>query len=126
MKTVSTTVINPKQVITIFNILRSIGLNTSHRGTKYLNKAIQIMIMSNNDVIIVEDIYKSVANIYGNITPKQVKNDISYAISSRVECRTIQNFEKVFGFEYDHYYFTNKTIIEEVARIIKKKFINQA
>ena len=73
MKTVSTTVINPKQVITIFNILRSIGLNTSHRGTKYLNKAIQIMIMSNNDVIIVEDIYKSVANIYGNITPKQFK-----------------------------------------------------
>lgn len=34
------TKINPKQVITIFNILRSIGLNTSHRGTKYINKAV--------------------------------------------------------------------------------------
>ena len=39
------TKINPKQVITIFNILRSIGLNTSHRGTKYINKAIQIITM---------------------------------------------------------------------------------
>lgn len=28
-------VISSKQIITIFNILRSIGLNTSHRGTKY-------------------------------------------------------------------------------------------
>ena len=33
--------IDNKQVIIIFNVLRSLGLNTSLRGTKYLNKAIQ-------------------------------------------------------------------------------------
>lgn len=116
--------INSKQVITIFNILRSIGLNTSHKGTKYINKAIQIMLMADNDIVIIDNVYKNIANIYGNITPKQVKNDISYALNSRVEEKTIKNFEKIFGFEYDNYYFTNKNIIEEITRIIKADFIN--
>lgn len=120
MKGVNTNIIiNPKVVITIFNILRSIGLNTSHRGTKYINKAIQIITLSDNDIVIIEDIYKSIANIYGNTTSKQVKNDISYAIKSRNEEKAENNFEGIFGFEYDEYYFTNKTIIEEISRIIK-------
>lgn len=45
------TVIKPKQIITIFNILRDIGLNTSHRGTKYLSKAVQILIITDNDIV---------------------------------------------------------------------------
>ena len=39
-------VLNSKQIITIFNILRAIGLNTSHRGTKYINKAVQLLIVT--------------------------------------------------------------------------------
>lgn len=115
----SNNVINNKNIITIFNILRSIGLNTSHRGTKYINKAIQLMTLTDNDIVIVENIYNTIATIYGNTTPKQVKNDISYALKSRIEKKSKDNFEKIFGFEYDEYYFTNKTIIEEIARIIK-------
>ena len=114
-------VISSKQIITIFNILRSIGLNTSHRGTKYINKAVQIIARNDNDIVIVNDIYKDIADIYGNITPKQVKNDISYSLNSRVDEKTIKNFEKIFGFEYDSYYFTNKIIIEEISRIIKEE-----
>ena len=121
---VNSNTISSKQVITIFNILRSIGLNTSHRGSKYINKAIQIVLMSNNDIIVIENIYKNIASIYGNITPKQVKNDISYAINNRIEEKTITNFEKFFGFEYDQYYFTNKIIIEEIARIVERKSAN--
>ena len=112
-------IINPKQVIKIFNILRAIGLNTSHRGTKYINKAVQILIVADNDIIVIEDIYKRIANLYGNITPKQVKNDISYALNNRQEEKTIKNFERIFNFEYDQYYFTNKNIIEEIVRIIR-------
>ena len=111
-------VIKPKQIITIFNILRDIGLNTSHRGTKYINKAVQILIATDNDIIKAKDIYNSISNYYDNITPKQVKNDISYALNSRLEEKAEKNFEKVFGFEYDQYYFTNKTIIEEIARVV--------
>ena len=112
-------VINSKNIIAIFNILRSIGLNTSHRGTKYINKAIQLMTLNDNDIVIVENIYNTIATIYGNTTSKQVKNDISYAIKSRVEQKSKDNFEKIFGFEYDKYYFTNKMIIEEISRLIK-------
>lgn len=112
-------VINPRQVINIFNILRAIGLNTSHRGTKYINKAVQILTVADNDIIVIEDVYKSIANLYGTITSKQVKNDISYALNSRQEEKTIKNFKRIFNFEYDKYYFTNKNIIEEIARIVR-------
>lgn len=116
--------INPKQIIYIFNILRDMGLNTSHRGTKYLNKAIQILVATDNDIVKIKDIYISISNYYHNVTPKQVKNDISYALKSRTEKKAEKNFENVFGFEYDQYYFSNKTIIEEVARIMKIKSIS--
>lgn len=122
MQTKINIAIKPKQIITIFNILRDIGLNTSHRGTKYINKAIQILVTTDNDIIKAKDIYNSISNYYSNITPKQVKNDISYALNSRIEEKAKKNFEKVFGFEYDQYYFTNKTIIEEIARVVKVEF----
>lgn len=122
MQTNINIVIKPKQIITIFNILRDIGLNTSHRGTKYINKAVQILVTTDNDIIKAKDIYNSISNYYSNITPKQVKNDISYALNSRTEEKAKKNFEKVFGFEYDQYYFTNKTIIEEIARVVKVEF----
>ena len=122
MQTKINIAIKPKQIITIFNILRDIGLNTSHRRTKYINKAVQILVTTDNDIIKAKDIYNSISNYYSNITPKQVKNDISYALNSRIEEKAKKNFEKVFGFEYDQYYFTNKTIIEEIARVVKVEF----
>lgn len=122
MQTKINIAIKPKQIITIFNILRDIGLNTSHRGTKYINKAVQILVTTDNDIIKAKDIYNSISNYYSDITPKQVKNDISYALNSRTEEKAKKNFEKVFGFEYDQYYFTNKTIIEEIARVVKVEF----
>lgn len=122
MQTKINIAIKPKQIITIFNILRDIGLNTSHRGTKYINKAVQILVTTDNDIIKAKDIYNSISNYYSNITPKQVKNDISYALNSKTEEKAKKNFEKVFGFEYDQYYFTNKTIIEEIARVVKVEF----
>lgn len=122
MQTKINIAIKPKQIITIFNILRDIGLNTSHRGTKYINKAVQILITTDNDIIKAKDIYNSISNYYSDITPKQVKNDISYALNSRTEEKAKKNFEKIFGFEYDQYYFTNKTIIEEIARVVKVEF----
>ena len=117
---INNSTINHKQIIAIYNILRSIGLNTSHRGAKYINKAIQlVIILSDNDIVIINTIYNDIAKVYDNITQKQIKNDISYALNSRVEEKAIKNFERIFDFEYDSYYFTNKTIIEEIARVVK-------
>lgn len=115
-------IINPKTTITIFNILRDIGLNTSHRGTKYINKAVQLLLTSNNDIFVLENIYNCIANIYDNTSPKQIKNDISYALKSRNEEKSKHNFEKIFRFEYDSYYFTNKIIIEEISQIILNNY----
>lgn len=110
--------ISPNQVLTIFNILRSLGFNTSHRGSKFINKSVQLVVSYDTDIIILEDIYSKIAENYINVTPEQIKNDIYYAINSRNTKKSIQNFESIFGFEYDAYYFTNKNIIEEIAKVI--------
>lgn len=60
----------------------------------------------------------AVAIAYSNISPKQVKNYINYALNSKNIKKTSENFERIFGFEYSISYFTNKKIIEEIARVV--------
>ena len=115
--------INYKKSILIYNILRDLGLMPTLKGTKFLNKAIQIVLNSNNEFIILEDVYKEIALNYTNFNNVQVRNVIKYAIDNRDEEKSIANFEKIFGYKYDSYYFTNKIIIEEIARIIRYKNI---
>lgn len=91
------------------------------KGTKFLNKAVQIVLNSNNEFIVLEDVYKKIALNYINFNSIQVRNAIKYAIDNRDEKKSIVNFEKVFGYKYDSYLFTNKVIIEEIARVIKNK-----
>ena len=111
--------ISSKATILIYNILRDLGLIPTLKGTKLLNKAIQIVIKSNDEFIIFEDIYKEIALNYMGFNSVQIRNVIKYAIDTRNEQKSIANFEKIFGYKYDRYYFTNKIIIEEIARIIK-------
>lgn len=113
--------IGNKQTILIYNILRDLGLIPTLKGTKLLNKAIQLVLATNNDFVILEEIYKILALNYPNLNSMQIKNLIKYAIDTRNEEKSIANFKKIFGFEYDIYYFTNKIIIEEIARVIEDK-----
>lgn len=113
--------IGNKQTILIYNILRDLGLIPTLKGTKLLNKAIQLVLATNNDFVILEEIYKILALNYPNLNSMQIKNLIKYAINTRNEQKSIANFKKIFGFEYDIYYFTNKIIIEEISRVIEDK-----
>lgn len=110
--------INSKTTILIYNILRDLGLVPTLKGTKFLNKAIQIVINSNNDFIVLEDIYNQIASNYVGFNSVQIRNAIKYAIDTRNEQKSKINFERVFGYEYDPYYFTNKIMIEEIARVV--------
>ena len=110
--------INSKTTILIYNILRELGLVPTLKGTKFLNKAIQIVINSNNDFIVLEDIYNQIASNYVGFNSVQIRNAIKYAIDTRNEQKSIANFEKIFGYKYDPYYFTNKIMIEEIARVV--------
>ena len=114
--------INYKKSILIYNILRDLGLIPTLKGTKFLNKAIQIVLNSNNEFIVLEDVYKEIVLNHTNFNSIQVRNAIKYAIDNRDEKKAIANFEKIFGYKYDKYYFTNKIIIEEIARVIIDKY----
>ena len=113
--------ISSKYTILIYNILRELGFIPTLKGTKFLNKAIQIVINSGNEFIVIEDIYNQIALSYTVFNNAQIRNAIKYAIDTRNEQKSKVNFEKIFGYKYDKYYFTNKIIIEEVARVVKYK-----
>ena len=111
--------ISSKNTILIFNILRNLGLTPTLKGTKLLNKAIQIVITSNNEFIVIEDVYNQIVLNCVGFNSVQIRNAIKYAIDNRNEQKSIANFERIFGYKYDRYYFTNKIMIEEVARVVK-------
>ena len=84
--------ISSKATILIYNILRDLGLIPTLKGTKLLNKAIQIAIKSNDEFIIFEDIYKEIALNYMGFNSVQIRNVIKYAIDTRNEQKSIEAF----------------------------------
>ncbi len=102
-----------------YNLLKLLGLKTSHNGTKFIIKAVLIILKQDNDFIIFEDVYSIISQELENISQAQVKYCIKYAIDNRNEKKSITNFEKIFGYEYDQDVFTNKEFIEEIVRIIQ-------
>ncbi len=117
--------INSKNAILIYNILRDLGLNTTLKGTKLLNKAVQIVINSNDEFIVIEDVYNQLTLNFKSLNGVQIRNAIKYAIDNRDEQKSKNNFKQIFGYQYDDYYFTNKTLIEEIARVVKYLMINK-
>ena len=115
--------ISSKYTIIIYNILQKLGLIPTLKGTKLLIKAILIIINSQEEFIVFEDIYKQISLKYKTFSNVQIRNSIKYALDNRNEQKSKANFKEIFGFEYDSYYFTNKIIIEEIARIIKNNII---
>ena len=102
-----------------YNLLKLLGLKTSHNGTKFIIKAVLIILKQDNDFIIFEDVYSIISQELENISQAQVKYCIKYAIDNRNEKKSITNFEKIFGYEYDQDVFTNKEFIEEIVRILQ-------
>lgn len=111
---------NSQLDIIIRNNLRLLGIKSCNKSTKILIKTI-FYIKSNN--IILDDykaneIYCSISKLYKNTTPKNIKDNIDYALSHRDVMKSKQNFERVFKFEYSEDVFTNKNFIEEFCNAI--------
>ena len=111
--------ITPSQVLEITNTLRKLGLNPTHFGTKLINKSIQYIIKNNVEFITLDDIYKELCREY-DLKIKTVRNNVNNAIVRRNIKKSKDNFENVFGYEYDPYVFVPKYFIEEVSNVVKK------
>lgn len=116
--------ITSKQILIISNCLRNIGLNSGHIGTCLINKAVQILTVKDLEMIVLNDIYEEIAKCFPNLKPKFVRMYIHYALQHRNEEKAENNFKKIFGFDYDEYYFEPKQFIEEMANIIRIKTMN--
>jgi uncharacterized protein (DUF433 family) len=101
-----------------YNILKALGLKTSHNGTKLIIKTVLKLVKEDDECITFEDIYLIISKELGNISKEQIRYCIKYAIDKRNKNLSENNFEKIFGYEYDEYLFTNKELIEEIVRII--------
>ena len=116
--------ITSKQLIIINSSLRHLGLNSGHIGTRLINKAIQILTVKDLDIIVLTDIYEEISKSFPNLKPKFIRMYIHYALQHRNEEKAENNFKKIFGFDYDNYYFEPKQFIEEMANIIRIKTMN--
>ena len=119
INTKTTNQISRSQITLTSHLLRSLGLSFGLTGTRLINKTIQILTVKDLEIVILEDIYKDIANSFPNITPSQTRMYIQYALKHRDEIKSEKNFKNIFGFEYDEYFFSNKNFIEEIANIIK-------
>lgn len=111
---------NSQLDIIIRNNLRLLGIKSCNKSTKILIKTI-FYIKSNNillDDYKANEIYCSISKLYKNTTPKNVKDNIDYALSHRDVMKSKQNFERVFKFEYSEDVFTNKNFIEEFCNAL--------
>ena len=111
---------NRKLNIIIRNNLRLLGIKSCNKSTKILAKTIFYVKSSN---IMLDDyksneIYYSISKLYNKTTPKNIKDNIDYALSHRDVMKSKQNFERVFKFEYSEDVFTNKNFIEEFSNAI--------
>lgn len=106
-----------KLIFRIRNILRLLGLNPSIKGTVLLNKAIRIILekKSNEDYFIGNEIYIELTKYYKELSFIQIKTYIQYALDHRDINKSKKNFEMIFDFEYDNYYFTSKRFLEEIC-----------
>ncbi len=110
--------LKPAQVLQITNILRSLGLNTSYRGTKLINKIIQYVIKYDIEFLTLNKIYSILCKEYG-FSINAIRNNINYALSNRNITLSKANFVKVFGYDYYEKNFEPKVFIEEVSNLIK-------
>ena len=117
--TITTNKISNRQVLAIRNISRSLGLSTGLTGTRLINKVVQILVIKDLEIVVLEDIYKEISTYYPNIKPVQMRKHIVYALQHRDYNKSENNFEEIFGFEYDDYYFEPKIFMEEIANVIR-------
>ena len=121
--TITTNKISNKQVLAIRNISRSLGLSTGLTGTRLINKVVQILVIKDLEIVVLEDIYKEISTYYPNIKPVQMRKHIVYALQHRDYNKSENNFEEIFGFKHDEYYFEPKVFMEEIANVIRLEYI---
>lgn len=110
--------ITPKIVLQITNILRSLGLNTSHKGTKIINKVIQYVIKYDIEFITLDTIYKQISKECG-LSITALRTDVNNALTNRNIQLSKTNFEKIFDYEYFDKNFAPKVFIEEISNLLR-------
>ncbi len=112
----------PKLTLFINAKLRSLGIKAGNEGYKLIVKAVLIKAIEDNENNFekFEVVYDKLSSTI-NRTPKQIADNIYYALNHRNNSMSKENFEKIFGYSYDSKIFTNKEFIEEFANIIRIK-----
>jgi len=106
----------------ILSSLLSLGFSSTNKGTFYLRDLILIAIQSNfNDSDIrLKDLRNILAKQKG-ISSKTIKSYVDYTFKFRDTQKAENNFENIFGFEYDSYFMTAKSIISLMVGLIYNK-----
>lgn len=107
--------------INIRNNLRLLGFKSCNKSTKILAKTIFYIKINKLELtgFNANEVYKAISKLYTNTTPKQIKDNINYALTYRNINKSKTNFYQVFKFDYTEEIFTNKNFLEEFSNIIE-------
>lgn len=108
---------NNSNNIIIYNAIRKLGFRPNNCGTIFILRAVQLA-KQETDIIILNNIYIELSKSSTKFSPNQIKIAIKYAIDHRNEQKSKNNFEEIFGYDYNEEIFTNKDLIEELARVL--------
>ena len=100
-----------------FKILKQLRIKTSLKGTKFVIDAISIIANYDDEPTSFEEIYREISTKY-NLSPVYIRSAIKYVLDNRNNKLAEKNFEKIFGYEYNEYSFTNKELIQEIVRVV--------
>ena len=121
MHSVKTIKFEPSQTLKIHNTLRLLGFQSGIAGTIYINKAVQILLNTPNEDFKLNDICEILSTMLNHDKKsKAIKQRMCYAINNRNDEKTKDNFEKIFGYEYDNTLFSCKNLISELVMIFKE------
>lgn len=104
----------------IFNTLLQLGFSPSCKGTYYLKDIILLSIKYSDFANIetsLKELYTILAN-ERNTSYAKVNSCIEYAINTRNETKSKNNFNNVFHLDYDIYFMTAKSIISLIVTLI--------
>lgn len=109
--------ISYEQKVFLKTILRKLGLNPSNNGTKLFFKIVLIAYTKDMITINFEGLCR-ILSIEQNISSKTISSEIKYSINCANFKKARENYEKIFGIEFESEFFTPRNLISDLKDLI--------
>lgn len=110
--------ISYNQKVFLKTTLRKLGLNPSNNGSKLLFKIVLIAHTKDMVTINFEGLCR-ILSVEQNLSSKTISSEIKYSINSANFKKARENYEKIFGIEFESEFFTPRNLISDLKDLLE-------